>query len=80
MAASSEASKTPEDKTANVDSYYGVGLSLELPGASQPPGVRALRLHSFPDILIGGFTHGPPGELAKRFLDETQNLVSSMLT
>jgi DNA-binding transcriptional LysR family regulator len=66
--------------TRYVASGFGVGLALEIPGASQPPGVRALRLPGFPEVLFGGFTNGPPGELANRFLDEAQNLASSMLT
>jgi DNA-binding transcriptional LysR family regulator len=66
--------------TRYVASGFGVGLSLDIPGASQPPGVRALPLPGFPEILFGGFTNGPPGELATSFLDEAQNLASSMLT
>ena len=66
--------------TRYVTSGFGVGLSLDIPGASQPPGVRALPLPGFPEILFGGFTNGPPGELANRFLDEAQNLASSMVT
>jgi DNA-binding transcriptional LysR family regulator len=66
--------------TRYVASGFGVGLSLDIPGAGQPPGVRALPLPGFPEILFGGFTNGPPGELANRFLDEAVNLANSMLT
>jgi DNA-binding transcriptional LysR family regulator len=66
--------------TRYVASGFGVDLALGIPGASQSHGVRALRLPGFPEILFGGFTLCPPGELANRFLDEAQNLASSMLT
>jgi hypothetical protein len=37
-------------------------------------------LLGFSKILFGGFTNGPPGELATKFLDEAQNLANSLLT
>jgi DNA-binding transcriptional LysR family regulator len=65
--------------TRYVASGFGVGLALDVPGAAWPPGVRALPLPGFPEILFGGFTNGPPGELATCFLDEAQKLADSMV-
>ncbi|QTN33649.1 LysR family transcriptional regulator [Akkermansiaceae bacterium] len=64
--------------TRYVASGFGVGLALDVPGASLPSGVRALDLPGFPEILFGGFTNGPPNELARAFLDEAQQLADSM--
>ena len=66
--------------TRYVASGFGVGLALGIPGASWPSGVRALPLPGFPEILFGGFTNGPPGELATTFLDEAQKLADAMMS
>ena len=65
--------------TRYVAAGFGVGLALAVPGASLPPGVRALELPGFPEILFGGFTNGPPSELAGSFLDEAQKLAAAMV-
>lgn len=65
--------------TRYVASGFGVGLALDVPGAGLPSRVRALPLPGFPEILFGGFTNGPPGELADAFLDEAKKLADSMV-
>jgi DNA-binding transcriptional LysR family regulator len=65
--------------TRYVASGFGVGLALDVPGTRWPDDVRALPLPGFPEIVFGGFTSGPPGELAECFLDEAQKLAEAMV-
>jgi DNA-binding transcriptional LysR family regulator len=64
--------------TRYVASGFGVGLVLDIPGASWPEGVMALPLPDFPKVIFGGFTNGPPGELARCFLDAAEQLAKNM--
>ena len=47
---------------------FGIGLSLALPGAKAPKGVRLLPLEDFPAISIGALWRGQQSPLAQRIV------------
>ncbi|SDT90032.1 DNA-binding transcriptional regulator, LysR family [Verrucomicrobium sp. GAS474] len=55
---------------ANYVSHgMGVGLSVRVPQAKLPPGVRVLPLKDFPDIVVAAFWRGTLREPSVTFLD-----------
>lgn len=61
-----------------VASGFGVGLSLEVPGAIWPDSLRVLPLPGFPEVVFGAFTHGRPSALAGMFLDEAAKVAAAL--
>jgi DNA-binding transcriptional LysR family regulator len=47
---------------------YGIGLSVVIPGAKSPPGLRRLRLEGFDPIVVGAMWHGQPTTVIEVFL------------
>ncbi len=47
---------------------YGAGLVLEIPGATRPPGVRALPLPGFPEVSFHALTLGNRPPMVELFI------------
>jgi DNA-binding transcriptional LysR family regulator len=47
---------------------YGIGLSVVVPGAKSPPGLRRLRIEGFDPIIFGAMWRGQPTMVIETFL------------
>jgi len=58
--------------TALVETYvahgFGIGVSIDPPGAARPKEVRAVRLRGFPQLIFGALWTDESSDLVKRFL------------
>lgn len=65
-----------------IDTYvangFGVGLSLQLPGAKAPKGVRVLALEDFPTVTIGALWRGQPSPLAECIIQHLKTRAGSL--
>jgi DNA-binding transcriptional LysR family regulator len=59
--------------TALVETYvahgFGIGLSVDPPGAPRPKAIRAVTLRGFPQLIFGALWCAESSELVKAFLD-----------
>jgi len=51
---------------------YGIGLTVTTPGFKAPKGIRALKLPSFPKVMIGAAWTGKLSAIAQQFLAEVE--------
>ena len=58
-----------------VANGFGIGLSLALPQAKRPEGVRQLPLRDFPPVTIGAVWAGKPTPLTTAFVEAAQRRV-----
>ena len=57
---------------------FGVGVSLHLPGVSQPAGVRELPLRGFPELAVGALWTGRLSPLGEVFVEVAQGLAQEL--
>jgi DNA-binding transcriptional LysR family regulator len=58
---------------------FGYGLSVLIPEAPLPKGLRLLPLKGFPPLVIGLFWMGKMAPITQAFADEMQKYVSALL-
>jgi DNA-binding transcriptional LysR family regulator len=51
---------------------FGVGLGVAIPGKEPPAGLRAIKLHGFPPLVIGALYQGSLKPIAKGFLEKAR--------
>lgn len=57
---------------------YGAGLVLDIPGATRPPGVRALPLPGFPEVSFHALTHGNRVPMVELFIEEAERVIAGL--
>jgi DNA-binding transcriptional LysR family regulator len=57
---------------------YGAGLVLDIPGATRPPGVRALPLPGFPEVSFHALTHGNRVPMVDLFIEEAERVIAGL--
>jgi hypothetical protein len=61
-----------------VSHGYGIGLTVGTPGFKAPKGIRALKLQSFPKVMIGAAWAGKLSAIAQQFLTEVEREATSL--
>ncbi len=61
-----------------VAAGYGAGLVLDIPGATRPPGVRALPLPGFPEVGFHALTLGNRTPMAELFIEEAERVIAEL--
>ncbi|MSU62441.1 MAG: LysR family transcriptional regulator [Pedosphaera sp.] len=61
-----------------VTNGYGIGLSIAVPKAPTPPGLRALPLEGFQPVSFGLQWQGKPDVIAKAFIATVQQVVDGL--
>ncbi|MES2659704.1 MAG: LysR family transcriptional regulator [Verrucomicrobiota bacterium] len=57
---------------------YGAGLVLDIPGATRPPGVRALPLPGFPEVSFHALTLGNRPPMVELFIAEAERVIAGL--
>src|SRR6478735_7543778 len=57
---------------------YGAGLALDIPGATRPPGMRALPLPGFPEVSFHALTHGNRVPMVELFIEEAERVIAGL--
>jgi DNA-binding transcriptional LysR family regulator len=57
---------------------HGAGLALDLPGATRPPGLRALTLPDFPVISFYALTLGNRRPMVDLFIEEAKKVIAGL--
>ena len=57
---------------------YGAGLVLGIPGATRPPGVRALPLEGFPEVSFHALTLGNRSPMVELFITEAERVIAGL--
>lgn len=57
---------------------YGIGLTVSTPRFKPPTGIRALKLATFPRVLIGATWTGKLSSIAQHFLEEVEREATSL--
>ena len=70
------------NSTRLIESYvghgYGIGLTVSTPGFKPPKGIRALKLPTFPKVMIGAAWTGKLSPIAQQFLEEVEREATSL--
>ena len=57
---------------------YGAGLVFAIPGASLPPGLKALPLEGFPEISFHALTSGSASGMTDVFIREAEKVIQHL--